>query len=217
VTEWFIVNSILIIEDFMFIVKAVLFDFGGVIAEEGFTRGLEAMARKQGQDPDRFFIMARDLIYSTGYVLGLCNETTYWEALRQETGLQGEEGELHREILERFLVRLSMIRRVQDLKQKGFFVGILSDQTDWLDELDLKYHFFKYFDQVFNSYHLHKSKRDPAWFSEICAEIGFAPQEVLFIDDNGGNIKRAAGRGLRTIHFQDEDQFNQDLRQALCC
>jgi putative hydrolase of the HAD superfamily len=199
----------------MSIVKAVLFDFGGVIAEEGFKSGLEAMARKQGQDPYRFFIMARDLIYSTGYLLGLCNEAAYWEALRQESGIKADDAEWHREILERFLVRPSMIHLVQDLKQMGCFVGILSDQTDWLEELDLKYHFYRYFDQVFNSFRLHKSKKDPSWFTEICSVIGFAPQEVLFIDDNADNIQRAAAMGLRTIYFQDMEQFRQELHQVL--
>ena len=199
----------------MSIVKALLFDFGGVIAEEGFKKGLEEMARRQGQNPQRFFIIARDLIYSTGYVLGLCDESFYWEALRKESGIKGDDAEWHREILDRFLVRPSMIHLVQDLRQMGFFVGILSDQTDWLEELDLKYHFCRHFDQVFNSFRLHKSKQDPSWFIEICSVIGFAPQEVLFIDDNADNIQRAAAMGLRTIHFRDEGQFNEELRQTL--
>jgi putative hydrolase of the HAD superfamily len=31
-------------------IKAVLFDFGGVLAEEGFRNGLQALAREQGLD-----------------------------------------------------------------------------------------------------------------------------------------------------------------------
>lgn len=192
-------------------VKALLFDFGGVIAEEGFKKGLEAIAQRQGQDSRTFFATAVDLIYSTGYVLGLCPESVYWEALRQASGIQGNDAELRREILDRFLVRPSMVRLVQDLKQKGLFVGILSDQTDWLEELDLKYHFSSHFDRVFNSFRLHKSKRDPSWFIEVCSAIGFAPQDVLFIDDNAGNTKRAASMGLKTIHFQDMERFFEDF------
>ncbi len=33
-------------------IKAVLFDFGGVIADEGFRDGLRAIAIQQGLDPD---------------------------------------------------------------------------------------------------------------------------------------------------------------------
>ena len=33
-------------------VKAVLLDFGGVVAEEGFKKGLQAIAVDHGLDPD---------------------------------------------------------------------------------------------------------------------------------------------------------------------
>jgi putative hydrolase of the HAD superfamily len=36
-------------------IKAVLFDFGGVLAEEGFREGLKAIGVKNGLDPDDFF------------------------------------------------------------------------------------------------------------------------------------------------------------------
>jgi putative hydrolase of the HAD superfamily len=198
-------------EDVMSTIKAILFDFGGVLAEEGFKKGLEAIALKEGRDPERFFVLAESLIYSTGYVLGLSDEVAYWEALRRETGLRRGAADLRSEILDRFILRPEMIRLVRGLKQKGFWVGILSDQTDWLDELNRKYDFFKYFDRVFNSFHLHKSKKDSFWFAEVCSDLALASQEILFTDDNQGNIDRAADEGLKTILFQNIGQFKEDL------
>ena len=37
------------------VIKAVLFDFGGVIADEGFWKGLQAIGKENGLDPDDFF------------------------------------------------------------------------------------------------------------------------------------------------------------------
>lgn len=202
-------------EDVMSAVKALLFDFGGVLAEEGFKKGLEAIALKEGCNPERFFLLAQSLIYSTGYVLGLGDEAAFWEALRKETGLRSVDADLRSEILDRFILRPDMIRLVRGLKQRGFWVGILSDQTDWLDELNRKYDFFKYFDRVFNSFHLHQSKRNASWFSEVCSDLAMAPQEVLFTDDQQGNIDRAAAVGLRTIHFRNEAQFREALDRYL--
>ena len=45
------------------------------------------------------------------------------------------------------------------LRRGGFLTAILSDQTDWLDRLEARHHFFGHFDRVFNSYHLGKGKR----------------------------------------------------------
>ena len=50
---------------------AVLFDFGGVIAEEGFQQGLYAIAQKFGLDQKRFFQLANDAVYNSGYVTGM--------------------------------------------------------------------------------------------------------------------------------------------------
>jgi putative hydrolase of the HAD superfamily len=196
-------------------IKAILFDFGGVIAEEGFKNGLQAIARKQGLDPDRFFSTAQDLVYSTGYVLGQADELAYWEAIRKETDLKIGDAQLRKEVLNRFIVRSAMIDVVQDLKKKGFLVGILSDQSNWLEELDQKYDFLRHFDRVFNSFHLHKSKKDPSLFMEVCTLLGVDPREVLFIDDNLANIERAASRGLKTIHFRDVAVFKEDLNKIL--
>jgi putative hydrolase of the HAD superfamily len=196
-------------------IKAILFDFGGVLAEEGFKEGLEAIARQEGLDPESFFLQAQALIYSTGYVLGRSDESTYWRALKKKTGLQMTEADLHRAVLSRFILRPAMIILVQDLRKKGTFVGILSDQTDWLEELDRKMGIFKHFDRVFNSFRLHKSKKDPAWFEEICSDLGLIPSEVLFIDDQADNISRAAAVGLKTIHFRHQEQFREDLAPYL--
>ena len=61
-------------------IKAVLFDFGGVLAEEGFREGLKVIGRKNGLDPEEFFAVTSDLIYTTAYVLGMANESAYWDA-----------------------------------------------------------------------------------------------------------------------------------------
>jgi putative hydrolase of the HAD superfamily len=195
----------------MIAIKAVLFDFGGVLADEGFRNGLATIAKQEGLDPASFFQKAETLIYSTGYVLGHCPESEYWQAVRKETGIKIPEEALKREILERFVLRPEMFQIVARLRQQGLWVGILSDQTNWLEELDRRYGFYKAFDRIFNSYRLHKSKRDPSWFEEICSELGLAPQEVLFIDDNPGHITRAAKVGLPTIHFQNQVQFREAL------
>ena len=89
--------------------KGVLFDFGGVLAEEGFRGGLYAIARKNGRDPEWFFLRASDAIYETGYITGQATEADYWEALRRETGICGTDEELTGEILPRFILRPVMI------------------------------------------------------------------------------------------------------------
>lgn len=192
-------------------IKVVLFDFGGVLAEEGFREGLMAIARSHGLDPDAFFQTAAILAYDTGYVTGAADEATYWHALRQKTGIKGSDEALRSELLDRFVLRPWMIELVRDLRSRGWNVCILSDQTNWLDELNERYDFFKEFDDVFNSYHVGKGKHDSSLFTDIASQLQVQPGEMAFIDDNEGHIHRAQSHEIHTIHFRDREILLSDL------
>jgi putative hydrolase of the HAD superfamily len=193
-------------------VAAILFDFGGVVAEEGFRQGLMAIARNHGKDPDEFFHTATELIFQSGYVTGHASEETYWHIVRSETGVSGSDAVLRQEILSRFTVRPWIRELVTNLRANGYEVDILSDQTNWLEELDREHHFFGWFDRVFNSYHLGKAKRDPQLFDDVALNLGRSGETLLFIDDNTGNVERARNRGWKALLFQDRRQLLDDLR-----
>ena len=196
--------------------RAVIFDFGGVLAEEGFREGLKAIAKRKGLDPEDFHRISRisaELVYQTGYITGGCDEHSYWKAVRKKTGVKGTDQEFREEILKRFKLRPEMTAVVEEIKSSGLIVAILSDQTNWLDELDQRTPFHHHFDYVFNSYHLKKTKRDPSIFKEICSLLGVRPKEVLFVDDNMANAKRAASQGLRAIHFRGVGEFQLEIKE----
>ncbi len=195
--------------------RAALFDFGGVVAEEGFLDGLRAIGVKNGLDPDRFFTAVDRIIYETGYLTGMAGESEFWAAVRQETGISGEDTVLRKEILSRFVIRPDILSLVDLLRSKGIIAALLSDQTNWLDEIDRQTALFGHFDRVFNSYHIHQSKRDASVFPAVCAALGIKTEETLFIDDNPKHVERARSRGLITIHFADRDDFARQLTKLL--
>lgn len=196
-------------------ITTVIFDFGGVLAEEGFREGLLAIARKNGLDPEAFFAGVDSLIEKTGYLTGMADEASFWNTVRAGWGIGGDDGALRREILSRFDLRPEMVAEVDALRAGGLFVAMLSDQTNWLDELDGETGLSRHFDRVFNSYRRHKSKRDASVFGDVCRELGAAPGETLFIDDNANHVERARSQGLRTIHFTGIDDFKKQLRDYL--
>jgi HAD superfamily hydrolase (TIGR01509 family) len=192
-------------------IRAVLFDFGGVLAEEGFQQGLYAIAEKFGLDRKRFFQLANEAVYNSGYVTGAASEKDYWNEVREHSGIMAGDDELRQEILSRFIPRPWMLETVRSIRQKDVITAILSDQSDWLDQLEARYHFFQYFDAVFNSYHLGRTKRDSALFGEILQTLKINAEEALFVDDNIGHIDRAAAAGLQTHHFTERDAFMKRL------
>ena len=196
-------------------VRAVLFDFGGVLAEEGFREGLQALAREQGLEPDQLPRAGMDAVYDSGFVLGKGTAADFWNLLQRRVGLSGEHQELTERILDGFVIRPWMMDVVRGLRAAGCVTGILSDQTHWLDELDKRTPFKQNFDRVYNSYYLGKGKRDPSLFHDVIEDLGLAAQQVLFVDDDARNIAHAREQGLQTIQYRDQDQFLSALAQRV--
>jgi len=174
-----------------------------------------AIGKKNGLDPDSFFTVAQELIHQTGYVTGKSDEAHYWKTLRGKTGIPGADQEYRKEILKRFVLRDQMLRVVKTLRSSGMITAILSDQTNWLDEINKRSPFYYHFDFVFNSYVLKKSKRDPSVFKDVCTLIGIKPRQAIFVDDNITNTKNAESAGLRTIHFLNVKDFEKELANLL--
>ncbi len=188
-------------------IRAVLFDFGGVLAEEGFREGLKAIARKNGLEPEEFYNFVTEYIFECGYLTGQTTEETFWQGLREKKGVKGTDEELRSEILDRFVLREEILQLVKELKTKGLTVAILSDQTNWLDELEKRHHFFHLFDHVFNSYHIKRSKREVQLFRDVASWMGLKPGQVLFVDDSPQNVQRATEAGMKAVVFNGIDEL----------
>jgi len=196
-------------------IALVLFDFGGVLSEEGWKKGLKVIAEANGLDVDNFLQTAADTIYETGYILGKASESEFWSALRRKTGIKGDDASFTQELMSRFVLNDRMIDLVKKLRLEKMTAGILSDQTDWLDKLNARFDFFKWFDHVFNSYHLGKGKRDISLFDDIAGFLKTPPNSILFIDDDPGNVERARQKGWQAILYVTADSFRLEMDTVL--
>lgn len=90
-------------------IKAVLLDYGGVIADEGFQNSLRTMAREQGLDEDTMMNVARSAAYDSGFILGWGTEDEFRKWMREGSGLKGSDTELTTRVLDGFVLRPWMI------------------------------------------------------------------------------------------------------------
>lgn len=196
-------------------IDVVLFDFGGVIAEEGFMKGLKIIAKANGLEEEEFIQAAFDVNYSTGYILGKVSEEVFWEKLKEKTGVKGDNADLKAEIFSGFVLRSWMIDLVKKLKSQNIIVGILSDQTDMIDRLNSQFDFYRWFDHVFNSYYLGKGKRDISLFDDVAHTLKTEADRILFIDDDPGHVDRARQKGWKAIHYVDRESFEKDFEKIM--
>ena len=191
----------------------VAFDFGGVLAERGMEQGLRAIAARNGLDETDFLHLGHGLLHTTGYLTGRIDERGYWQAVRDKTGIREDDTVLRHDVLSRFIPRPWMFDIVKKLRASGIGVTILSDQTNWLDELNERYDFFKLFDVVYNSYHLGKSKVDPSHFADTISRLGSTPEKLLFVDDTEAHCETARRAGIHAIQFVNRESFIGEIRR----
>jgi putative hydrolase of the HAD superfamily len=71
------------------------------------------------------------------------------------------------------------------------------------------------FDVVIESSVVGVRKPDPAFYEIALEKIGIEPQEAVFLDDLGVNLKPARALGMTTIKVLDADQAIADLEGVL--
>jgi putative hydrolase of the HAD superfamily len=67
------------------------------------------------------------------------------------------------------------------------------------------------FDQVIESSREGVRKPEPAFYRLACERMGVAPDEVVYLDDLGVNLKPAAAMGMRTVKVTGEAQALAEL------
>ena len=73
-------------------IQAVLFDYGGVLAEEGFSNVLEALAKEQHLAVENMTHEGMLAVYDSGFVMGKGSESDFWALLRERTSLHEKPG-----------------------------------------------------------------------------------------------------------------------------
>lgn len=191
-------------------IRAVFLDFGGVYYTDGFRDGLFTLAERFGQDKERFYAQAVDSIFATGYVMGDSPERVFWQDLAGRCGLTENLYPGRQDILDSFKPLKGMADLVRELRQ-NLPVALISDQTNWLYELNARDSMLREFDDVINSYEEGFSKRDPEIFRVACQRMDIFPEEGIFFDDSEANVRMAVEFGMAAHLFEGPVQTRQTL------
>jgi putative hydrolase of the HAD superfamily len=71
------------------------------------------------------------------------------------------------------------------------------------------------FDAVIESSRVGHRKPDPRFYEIACEELEIEPEEAVFLDDLGVNLKPARAMGMKTIKVVDPDEALAELQELL--
>jgi putative hydrolase of the HAD superfamily len=199
-------------------IRAVIFDFGGVILtspfeafaryerDNGLPDGLLRTINATDPDTNAWAKLERSEVDLAGFA-----ELFEAEALAAGHRVDGAAvlallaGELRPAMVE--ALRRCHQRLKTALLTNNFVSasGLHGAMATVLDE----------FDVVVESSRAGVRKPDPAIYDLVCAELGVEPSEAVFLDDLGINLKPARALGMTTIKVVDPDEAIAELEKVV--
>jgi len=191
-------------------IKAVLFDYGGVLTESGKVGGIQrALGKVYGIDPAS--IEMADLHYR--YIRGLMTEAQFFAELNHR---YAKDVPATRELFEAensgFFAKCQPVYDLAArLRATGLKTGILSNIYPMSAKSLRAQGFYDRFDPVVLSCEEHVAKPELAIFETALKRLDLPGNEVLFIDDQERFREPAEALGLRFIVAESPQQIVDDV------
>jgi putative hydrolase of the HAD superfamily len=207
-------------------IKAVIFDFGGVILSspfEAFTRyerdnglpdGFLRQLNATNPDTNAWARLERSEVDLAGFA-------ELYEAEAREAGqaIDGAAvlgllvGELRPEMVEALRrcherLRTALLTNNFVAAGDGDGVGDAPHRGPLAEVLD-------HFDVIVESSRAGVRKPDPAIYELVCGELAIEPSEAVFLDDLGINLKPARAMGMTTIKVADPARAIAELEAVV--
>jgi epoxide hydrolase-like predicted phosphatase len=188
-------------------VKAILFDFNGVLTTSPFTHMaalgdgagvdgqvvLDLMLGPYDEDTDHaWHRFERGEITAAEYGADLF-------ARAEEANVQLDFGSLA-DMMSRLEIHDVVIERIRALREAGYKIGLVTNNVkeaskQWREMVPVD----ELFDVIVDSSEVGMRKPNPAIFLHALELLGVAPQDAVFLDDAPGNVAGAISAGLHGI------------------
>lgn len=198
-------------------IKAVLWDFGGVILSSPF----EAMRRfeeDEGLPRDFFRTLNAERPHDNAWAKLERNEVSidgFCELFEAEALEAGHKVD-GRAVLALLLgdIRPQMVDAVKRCKER-LKVGLLTNNFAWGDGPPEIKEVVALFDAVVESSKVGIRKPEPRFYELACELLGIESHEAVFLDDLGVNLKPARAMGMTTIKVEDPDAALDELQRVV--
>lgn len=184
-------------------IKAIIFDFGGVIATDGYWIWLgENVPDLEEKRP--FFQKISEEVDK-----GIISNKAFVTQIARETGK--DINLIWPQIFQKYVINAELLQYIAELK-KQYKIGLLTNFTyEWLDEILQKYNLAPYFDQILISSRHKLIKPEPEAFLKILELLQVTKEEAVFIDDRQGHIDASNMIGLKAFLFTTNEKLKEDL------
>ena len=197
----------------MLMIKAIIFDLGGVCFEIDWLKINEEMIKK-------FNITTlvksagneKAIEYYKEALEGKRHPKDMFKELDKENHNLDEVIKFYKEMYKKYKKHNPKIYAlIKKLKNK-FVLVCLSDTNSIHFEAHQEQETVKDFHKVFTSFQIGSIKRDANTFKRVIDSLSITPEEALFIDDNEKNIETASSLDIQTIKYTGYKELVKELK-----
>lgn len=204
-------------------IKNIVFDFGGVIADISRDQAVQAFIGLGVKNADQildkyhqtgiFQELEEGILSEEAYrkeLEKLCNRTLTWEEVQQAwmgffTGID-----------------IKKLQYIEKLRKAGYQLYVLSNTNPYVMSWACSEQFSSegkpltsYFDKLYLSFQIGCTKPDKRIFDFMLTDSGIKPEETLFVDDGASNIQQGEQIGMYTFQPQNATDWRKELDQKL--
>ena len=189
-------------------IKSIVFDLGGVLYTYDHNKLMGEVSHE--------LQIAKETVINAwkkgivAFETGKISEQYFWKIFLNELKVTYDLKILHKVVINHFKPILKTLAIVHKLKDK-FILGLISNQTSWIDELDKKYHFRELFNISLISKEVSLRKPQKEIFHLFIKKSNLKPNEIIFIDDSLDYKKEIEKIGIEFIHYKDSKQLAEKL------
>lgn len=197
-------------------IRAIIFDYGEVIAHAPDRASIASMATVLNVTPDRFrdHYDAHRYAYDRGDLTG----DQYWLAVSQDAGIHLSSEQIaslrDTDVAMWSNVNPLMLRWAGELRAAGLRTSILSNMhLDMVAAVRSGFHWLSEFECVVLSAEMRIAKPAPEIFTRCLECLQVRPEEAMFIDDRERNVRAAEAVGLLGILANSPATIRQRLEE----
>lgn len=196
-------------------IRAVFFDFGGVIMRTEYQAPRQKLAERFNMDYDEIDRAVFESDTARRASLGEITEDAHWSAVLKRFRQPASEMQAFRDnFFGGDVIDHILVEHIRSLRG-NFHIGLISNAWSGLREFLTKQQLIDLFDTVVISAEVGVVKPSARIFEIALEQAKVNANEAVFVDDSPANIEACEKAGMKGVHFSDPEKSLSRLNHLL--
>ena len=196
-------------------IRAVFFDFGGVIARTEYQAPRQHLAERLGMEYEDVVKIVFESPSSNRATVGEISAEEHWAEVTKRLRQPASETEtIREEFFAGDVIDYDIVSYLRSLRSE-YYVGLISNAWSDMRDYISGQKFADAFDHMVISAEVGARKPEARIYQIALEQAGVSPNEAVFVDDFFENIEGCQAIGMHGVHFHDPQVAMTELRNLL--